>query len=129
MGAVAGGWWRGWWGVAARGGEGGAVAGAVAIRRASAVVLVVARPHPPTMIAPITGKLRKRFWLDVTSALGLGISAGYAFWYVFLHTLCFACVDGLTFRYGVHLKQGECRGVGLAAKRYPRVGVVCSSYC
>ncbi|KAF7794268.1 hypothetical protein EIP86_005401 [Pleurotus ostreatoroseus] len=32
-------------------------------------------------IAPITGKLRKRFWLDLSCALGLGISAGYAFWY------------------------------------------------
>ncbi|KAH9852652.1 hypothetical protein C2E23DRAFT_885412 [Lenzites betulinus] len=32
-------------------------------------------------IAPITGKLRKRFWLDLTTALGLGVSAGYAFWY------------------------------------------------
>ena len=36
------------------------------------------------MIAPITGKLRKRFWLDITMALGLGTSAGYAFWSVFL---------------------------------------------
>ena len=33
-------------------------------------------------IAPITGKLRKRFWLDLSVALGLGVSAGYAFWYV-----------------------------------------------
>ena len=33
-------------------------------------------------IAPITGKLRKRFWLDLTTALGLGVSAGYAFWSV-----------------------------------------------
>ena len=33
-------------------------------------------------IAPITGKLRKRFWLDLSCALGLGISAGYAFWSV-----------------------------------------------
>ncbi|KIP01885.1 hypothetical protein PHLGIDRAFT_122962 [Phlebiopsis gigantea 11061_1 CR5-6] len=33
------------------------------------------------MIAPITGKLRKRFWLDLTCALGLGTGAGYAFWY------------------------------------------------
>ena len=33
-------------------------------------------------IAPITGKLRKRFWLDLGCALGLGVSAGYAFWYV-----------------------------------------------
>ncbi|KAF5316204.1 hypothetical protein D9619_006413 [Psilocybe cf. subviscida] len=32
-------------------------------------------------IAPITGKLRKHFWLDVTCALGLGVSAGYAYWY------------------------------------------------
>ncbi|KAF4611135.1 hypothetical protein D9613_006984 [Agrocybe pediades] len=40
-------------------------------------------------IAPITGKLRKRFWLDVTSAFGLGIGAGYAYWY------------------GVHLKSVE----------------------
>ena len=35
-------------------------------------------------IAPITGKFRKRFWLDLTTALGLGVSAGYAFWSVFL---------------------------------------------
>ncbi|KAF9530449.1 cytochrome-c oxidase subunit VIIa [Crepidotus variabilis] len=41
------------------------------------------------MIAPITGKLRKRFWLDVGCALGLGISGGYAYWY------------------GVHLKHIE----------------------
>ncbi|CCM01802.1 uncharacterized protein FIBRA_03869 [Fibroporia radiculosa] len=32
-------------------------------------------------IAPITGKLRKRFWLDLSVSLGMGISAGYAFWY------------------------------------------------
>jgi len=32
-------------------------------------------------IAPITGKLRKRFWLDLTTSLGLGIGAGYAYWY------------------------------------------------
>ena len=31
-------------------------------------------------IAPITGKLRKRFWLDVSLALGTGIAAGYTFW-------------------------------------------------
>ena len=34
-------------------------------------------------IAPITGKLRKRFWLDLSVSLGMGISAGYAFWFVF----------------------------------------------
>jgi len=37
-------------------------------------------------IAPITGKLRKRFWVDVTTALGLGVGAGYAYWFVFSDT-------------------------------------------
>ncbi|KAF7430902.1 hypothetical protein PC9H_006617 [Pleurotus ostreatus] len=32
-------------------------------------------------IAPITGKLRKRLWLDVGCAFGLGVSAAYAYWY------------------------------------------------
>ncbi|KAJ6515078.1 cytochrome-c oxidase subunit VIIa [Mycena polygramma] len=32
-------------------------------------------------IAPITGMLRKRFWLDISTGLGLGVSAGAAFWY------------------------------------------------
>ncbi|KAJ7066543.1 cytochrome-c oxidase subunit VIIa [Mycena amicta] len=32
-------------------------------------------------IAPITGMLRKRFWLDITTGLGLGVSGGAAFWY------------------------------------------------
>jgi len=31
-------------------------------------------------LAPITGKLRKRFWLDIGFALGLGVTAGYAYW-------------------------------------------------
>ncbi|PFH51806.1 hypothetical protein AMATHDRAFT_141682 [Amanita thiersii Skay4041] len=44
-------------------------------------------------IAPITGRLRKRFWIDVTCAFSLGISTAYAFWHVFL--------------YGVHLKALE----------------------
>lgn len=34
-------------------------------------------------IAPITGKLRKRLWMDLSLALGLGISAGYTYWYGF----------------------------------------------
>ncbi|KAI0285823.1 cytochrome-c oxidase subunit VIIa [Russula aff. rugulosa BPL654] len=34
-------------------------------------------------IGPITGKLRKRLWLDLSCALGLGISSGYAYWYGF----------------------------------------------
>ncbi|KIM65990.1 hypothetical protein SCLCIDRAFT_22210 [Scleroderma citrinum Foug A] len=32
-------------------------------------------------IAPITGKLRKRLWLDLSVALGLGVAAAYGFWY------------------------------------------------
>ncbi|KAK7025249.1 cytochrome c oxidase subunit 9, mitochondrial [Favolaschia claudopus] len=32
-------------------------------------------------IAPITGMLRKRFWLDISTGLGLGVSAAAAFWY------------------------------------------------
>ncbi|KAN0130946.1 hypothetical protein V8E53_011324 [Lactarius tabidus] len=32
-------------------------------------------------IAPITGKLRKRLWLDLSCGLGFGISAAYAYWY------------------------------------------------
>jgi len=46
--------------------------------------------HPPSThqmaLAPITGKLRKRFWVDVTTALGLGVGAGYAYWFVFSDT-------------------------------------------
>jgi len=33
-------------------------------------------------IAPITGKLRKRLWLDLSCAMGLGISSAYAYWSV-----------------------------------------------
>ncbi|KAH9995396.1 cytochrome-c oxidase subunit VIIa [Russula compacta] len=32
-------------------------------------------------IAPITGKLRKRLWLDLSCGLGLGIAGAYAYWY------------------------------------------------
>lgn len=31
-------------------------------------------------IAPITGKLRKRLWLDLSVAIGLGVSSAYAYW-------------------------------------------------
>ena len=37
-------------------------------------------------IAPIAGKLRKRFWVDLTTSLGLGIGAGYAYWFVLSDT-------------------------------------------
>ncbi|KAI0255910.1 COX7A, subunit VIIa of cytochrome c oxidase [Lactifluus subvellereus] len=32
-------------------------------------------------IAPITGKLRKRLWLDLSCGLGFGIASAYAYWY------------------------------------------------
>ena len=39
------------------------------------------KPKETTMpIAPITGKLRKHFLLDVSVAFSLGVSAGYAYW-------------------------------------------------
>lgn len=34
-------------------------------------------------IAPITGKLRKRLWLDLSTSLGLGTACAYFFWSVF----------------------------------------------
>jgi hypothetical protein len=43
-------------------------------------LISVATPTMP--IAPITGMLRKRFWLDISTGLGLGLSAGAAFWSV-----------------------------------------------
>ena len=60
-------------------------------------------------IAPITGKLRKRFWLDLTTALGLGVSAGYAFWFVTFALLPLTrhTDSPPSNRYGVHLKRGE----------------------
>ena len=60
-------------------------------------------------IAPITGKLRKRFWLDLTTALGLGVSAGYAFWSVLFALLPLTRHTNSppSNRYGVHLKRGE----------------------
>lgn len=41
-------------------------------------------------IAPITGRLRKGLWRDISVALGLGLGAGYAFWYVCSSILFFA---------------------------------------
>jgi hypothetical protein len=38
-------------------------------------------------IVPITGKLRKRLWLDLSCGLGLGIASAYAYWSVFLSTI------------------------------------------
>jgi len=59
-------------------------------------------------IAPITGKLRKHFWVDLTTALGLGVGAGYAYWFVFFRHPYFTelkHIDRTRFRYGVHLKS------------------------
>ncbi|KAJ3928545.1 MAG: hypothetical protein NXY57DRAFT_901823 [Lentinula lateritia] len=33
------------------------------------------------MISPIVGKLRKRFFFDVSLALGLGSAAAFSYWY------------------------------------------------
>ncbi|KZP25543.1 COX7A, subunit VIIa of cytochrome c oxidase [Athelia psychrophila] len=33
------------------------------------------------MIAPITGKLRKKIWLDLSVGIGLGVTSAYGFWY------------------------------------------------
>jgi cytochrome c oxidase subunit 7 len=41
------------------------------------------------MIPPITGRLRKRMWLDGGFCMGLAVASGYAYWY------------------GAHLKQLE----------------------
>ncbi|KAF8916346.1 hypothetical protein CPB85DRAFT_1432355 [Mucidula mucida] len=32
-------------------------------------------------IAPIVGKLRKRFFVDLSCAVGLGLAGGYSYWY------------------------------------------------
>ena len=59
-------------------------------------------------IAPITGKLRKRLWLDLSSALGLGIAAGYAYWCALFALRCCQRSDTLpNNRYGYHLKASE----------------------
>jgi len=33
------------------------------------------------MIGPIVGKFRKRLVLDLSVSIGLGVAAGYVFWY------------------------------------------------
>ncbi|KAK7687837.1 hypothetical protein QCA50_009056 [Cerrena zonata] len=60
-------------------------------------------------IGPITGKLRKRFWLDLTTALGLGVTAGYAYWY------------------GVHLKHGEISTLFTGVDHGMGMGGVCKT--
>lgn len=60
-------------------------------RRAKAARLLFGLPNhnhhhhhhhrpPRTMIAPITGKLRKRLWVDLSTALGLGTAGAYIYW-------------------------------------------------
>jgi uncharacterized membrane protein YfhO len=58
------------------------------------------------MIAPITGKLRKRLWLDLSCGLGFGISAAYAYWFVKFFALAGSFTDLTNHRYGIHLKSG-----------------------
>lgn len=72
------------------------------------------KPHsPPTHltmpIVPITGKLRKRLWLDLSCGLGLGIAGAYAYWSVlFCCSMTNIFTDPLNHRYGFHLKAGQC---------------------
>lgn len=52
-------------------------------------------------IAPITGKLRKRFWVDLTASLGFGVAAGYAYWSVSLFLFFFFFYPFLTRQTGM----------------------------
>jgi len=53
----------------------------------------ISLPTTTMPIAPIVGKLRKRFFIDMTCALGLGISAGYAYWSVCLLFVVFSSLN------------------------------------
>lgn len=57
-------------------------------------------------IAPITGKLRKRFFIDISCALGLGLGAGYAYWFVLGSSRVFQYSPHVH-RYGIHLKHSK----------------------
>jgi hypothetical protein len=57
-------------------------------------------------IAPITGKLRKRLWLDLSCGLGFGISAAYAYWFVIFYSIPGSFTHLADYRYGIHLKSG-----------------------
>lgn len=63
------------------------------------------------MIAPITGKLRKKIWLDLSVGIGLGVTSAYGFWYVATQSYrCLACSRPLS-RYGWHLRKGQAKNV------------------
>lgn len=49
--------------------------------RVSRSLLPTWTAHTTMPIAPITGMLRKRLWLDLSVGLGLGVTAAYGFWY------------------------------------------------
>jgi hypothetical protein len=71
-------------------------------------VWLICQPHTTTTmpIVPITGKLRKRLWLDLSCGLGFGIASAYAYWSVFFIYVVVLFVDPLNDRYGFHLKSG-----------------------
>ncbi|KAH7870661.1 uncharacterized protein C8R40DRAFT_637644 [Lentinula edodes] len=58
------------------------------------------------MITPIVGKLRKRFFFDVSLALGLGSAAAFSYWYEFLSYQPITTLTRFS-RYGYHLKAVE----------------------
>ena len=46
-------------------------------------ILIAHTPSRSNMpVAPITGTLRRNFFLNLSAALGLGTAAGYTYWYV-----------------------------------------------
>lgn len=61
-------------------------------RASSATYLSYQPPSSSTLftmpIAPITGKLRKGLWVNLSVALGLGVTFGYAFWWVVIEFPC-----------------------------------------
>ena len=64
-------------------------------------------PSTLTMpIAPISGTLRKQFFVHLSLALGLGTAGGYAFWYVLLFLGPICLTDHHPSRYAVHLPSG-----------------------
>lgn len=43
------------------------------------------------MIAPIVGKLRKRFIVDIGAGLGLGLAGGFTYWCAFCLIIILFC--------------------------------------
>lgn len=57
-------------------------------------------------VAPITGRLRRRIWTDLGTALGLGVSSAYAYWYVLSPSILSFLILS-QFRYFYYIPTGE----------------------